>query len=429
MDSIPYDQIVLFGLLLLLSGYFSASETAITSVNRIRLRHQSEDSNNKAIRSLHLAEKFDQSISTILIGNNIVNIVIAALATKFATDIYGSTGSTVAISTIIVIVLILVFGEILPKTLVKPYAQKYILVMSLPLTIMMKLFYPLTWLFGQLKAGINQLLGSKQGEPTVTEEDLKALVQIGEEEGTFHSQEKELVHSALEFNSIIVNDILTPRPYVVAVPLTASNEEIKNTFIEKQFSRLPIYDGSIDNVIGTISNRDFFAKYVSDPQFNIHDIIRKPHFVVGSMKIAKLLKELQQQKIHLAIVLDEYGGTAGIISIEDIVEELVGEIWDEFDQNDILIERITDFKIRLDGRVSIEEMCELLNISEPETSANTLSGWILEILGHLPQKGEVLEYLNHTFLVEEVRSRRIQTVVVETQPIVWQSEDEAVHIA
>lgn len=428
MDSIPYDQMVLIGLLLLLSGHFSAAETAITSVNRIRLRHREKD-DVKALQSLSLAEHFEQSISAIRIGNNIVNIVIVALVLNFAVDMFGSSTSTFLASTCIVTVLILLFGEMLPKSLVKPYAEKYLLRMSVPLKLMMKLFYPLTWLFVQIKAGINHLLGNKQEEPSVTEEDVKALIQLGEEEGTFHTDEKELVNSVLEFNNIVVNDILTPRPYVVAVSVNASLEEIKDTFIQKQYSRLPIYDGSIDNIIGTIFHRDFFAKYVHDPQFNIREIIREPYFVVGSMKAGHLLKELQKNKVHLAIVLDEYGGTAGIISIEDILEEIVGDIWDEYDENETLVETINHNKLRLDGRISIEELCELLNIREPETAANTLSGWISENLGYLPQKGEIFEYQDYKFIVEEVRNRRIQKVVAELKQVVIKKGTEAIQTA
>lgn len=428
MDSIPYDQMVLIGLLLLLSGHFSAAETAITSVNRIRWRHREKD-DVKAQRSLSLAEHFEQSISTIRIGNNIVNIVIVALVLKFAVDMYGNSAGTFLVATCMVTAMILLFGEWLPKSLVRPYAERYLVLISMPLKLVMKLFYPLTWLFAKIKAGIYRLLGNKPEGPSVTEEDVKALIQLGEEEGTFHRDEKELVHSVLEFNDIVVNDILTPRPYVVAVSIDASNEEIKNTFIQKQYSRLPVYEGSIDNIVGTIFHRDFFAKYVHDPHFNIHQIIRKPYFVVGSMKAAHLLKELQKNKVHLAIVLDEYGGTAGIISIEDILEEIVGDIWDEYDENEILVESINHYKFRLDGRISIEELCELLNIREPETSANTLGGWISEKLGYLPQKGEVFEYQDYKFIVEEVRNRRIHKVVAELKQVVMNKGTEAIQTA
>jgi putative hemolysin len=218
------------------------------------------------------------------------------------------------------------------------------------------------------------LTGSKPEERTVTEEDLKAMVQIGEDEGTFLTQEKELLHSALEFDDIVVNDILTPRPDVVAISLNASIEEVKNTFIQEQYSRLPVFDENIDNIVGTISHRDFFATYVQQEHFEISELIRKPYFVIGTVKISNLLKELQKNKVHLAIILDEYGGVAGIISIEDIIEEIVGEIWDEHDENETLVEIIDEGKFRLNGRISIEHLEESLNIPPLETSSNTLGG-------------------------------------------------------
>jgi putative hemolysin len=414
LDSIPYDSIILLGALLIFSAYFSASETSITSVNKIRLRNQAESNNAKAIRALRITENFDQGLSTILIGNNIVNIAMAAIATKLATDFFGNQGSTVVISTIIVTVMVLVFGEILPKSLAKQYSEKYLFFISSSLILIMKVFYPVTWLFVQLKEGINKLIGSQPNEPTVTDEDVKAMVQIGEEEGTFLSQEKELLHSALAFDDIVVNDILTPRPDVVAISLNSSIDDIKNIFIQEQYSRLPIYDESIDNIVGTISHRDFFAMYVQQGDFKITEIIRKPHFVIGTVKISNLLRELQKHKVHLAIVLDEYGGTVGIISIEDIIEEIVGEIWDEHDESETLIEIVGEDKVRLDGRISIEVLRESLNISLHESSSNTLGGWISENLGYLPKKSEVMEYHNYTFIIEEVKNRRIQKVVVKS---------------
>lgn len=397
----------------MLSGYFSASETAITSVNKIRLRNQAESNNLKAKRSLEMAERFDQSLSTILIGNNIVNIAMATIATKIATEVFGSNGTTLALTTIIITVLVLIFGEILPKSLAKQYAESYLLAISATLSIVMKLFYPLTWLFVQLKEGVNKLLGSKTDEPSVTDEDVKALVDIGEEEGTFHTQERELLHNAIEFDDIVVKDILTPRPDVIAIDISTPIEEIKEMFIKEKYSRIPVYDGSIDNVVAIISHRDFFTKYVQNENFDLSAITRKPYFVIGSVKIANLLKDLQKNKVHLAIVLDEYGGTAGIISIEDILEEIVGDIWDEHDDNELLIEEIAEGKYRLDGKISVEEFSDLYNIPLPETTFNTLNGWISDRLGYLPKKGETMEYENIRIYIEEVRNRRIEKAVTE----------------
>lgn len=415
MDSIPYDSIILLVTLLLLSGYFSASETAITSANKVRLRSRAESNNVKAKRSLKMIENFDQSLSTILIGNNIVNIAMATISTKMATDMYGNNAKTLILTTIILTILVLIFGEILPKSLAKQFAEKYLLTMSGSLSIVMKVFYPITWLFVKLRVGITKLIGSKHEEPTVTDADVKALVEIGEEEGSFLTQERELLHNAIEFDDIFVKDILTPRPDVIGVSINSTIEQIKDIFIKEKYSRMPVYEGSIDNIVGIISHRNFFDLYVQQNNFDIKVILRKPYFVISSVKISNLLKELQKNKIHLAVVIDEYGGTSGIISLEDILEEIVGEIWDENDENENLVENINDNTFRFNGKTPIDAFCDLIKISKIETSSYTLSGWISENLGYLPKKGDTLVFKNLKIDIEDVRNRRIQKIIVEIQ--------------
>ncbi|OEH84261.1 hypothetical protein BHU72_10625 [Desulfuribacillus stibiiarsenatis] len=411
MDSIPYDSIILLAALLFFSSYFSASETAITSANKIRLRNQAETS-KKAQHSLILTENFDKSLSTILIGNNIVNIAMASIATKLATDLYGGQASTLVVTTLITTIVVLIFGEILPKSLAKQSPEKFLYTISLSLSIISKIFSPLTWIFVKLKTFVSNMVG-KNDEPTVTVEEVKALVDICEEEGTFLAKEKELLHNAIEFDDIVVKEILTPRPDVVAVQSITTIEEVKDVFIREKYSRLPVYEDSIDNIIGILSYRDFFAHYVQDPNFDLLECVRKPYFVIASAKISYLLKEFQLNKVHLAIVLDEYGGTAGIVSIEDIIEEIVGEIWDEHDENEMFIEAIEEGTYLLDGRLSIEDFSRLFHIDLPETSSNTISGWISELMGYLPKKGETIQYEHFTMHIEEVRNRRIQKVLVK----------------
>ncbi|MDQ0168155.1 hemolysin family protein [Bacillus horti] len=412
---------ILLGALLVFSGFFSASETAITGVNKARLKSQADENNVKAIRSLAMANTFEQSISTILIGRNIVNIAMAAIATKLAMDLFGSTSTTLFFTILLITGIVLVFAEIIPKSLIKRNAEKYLLAISASLTAVIKLFYPITWLFVKFKLGINKLFGNTQKQPTVTDEDVKALVEIGEEEGTFLTQEKELLHNAIEFDDIIVKDILTPRTEVVAVSMDAPIEEVKELFIHEKFSRLPVYVDSIDNVVGIISYRDFFHKYVQRKSFKLTEIIRKPVFVISTAKISNLLKELQLSKVHLAIALDEYGGTAGIVSMEDIVEEIVGEIWDEHDEGELLIEQLSENKVRLDGRMSLEDFAEFVSFELPETATHTLSGWITNTLGYLPVKGERLDHEHLSFYIEEIGKRRIEKVIVEIKEQAVQS--------
>lgn len=413
LDSIPSASMYLLVALLSLSAYFAALETSITNANKIRLKHRAENGDLKAKRALKLLNEFERSISTILIGNNIVNIAIAIIATTLATEMFGNDFGTIALTVVIVTVIILIFGEIIPKSIAKLKAEKFLLAFSASLLALMKLFYPISWPFVKLQLGVNKQIRMRNEEPTVTEEDVKALVDIGEEEGTFLSDEKELLHNAIEFDDILVKEILVPRLDVVAIDISSSIEEVKQLFMKEKYTRIPVYDGTIDNVVGIISHRDFFEKYVQDLTFEIKDILRKPFFTVTSMKISSLLKEMQKRKIQLAIVLDEYGGTAGIVTIEDIIEEIVGDIWDEYDDNEVLYETIDETKIRLHGMMPLEDFCELVNIDMPQTSSNTLSGWISDILGYLPQKGEMVSFLNLNLYIEEVKNRRIEKVIVE----------------
>ena len=413
LDSIPSASMYLLVALLSLSAYFAALETSITNANKIRLKHRAENGDLKAKRALKLLNEFERSISTILIGNNIVNIAIAIIATTLATEMFGNDFGTIALTVVIVTVIILIFGEIIPKSIAKLKAEKFLLAFSASLLALMKLFYPISWPFVKLQLGVNKQIRMRNEEPTVTEEDVKALVDIGEEEGTFLSDEKELLHNAIEFDDILVKEILVPRLDVVAIDISSSIEEVKQLFMKEKYTRIPVYDGTIDNVVGIISHRDFFEKYIQDLTFEIKDILRKPFFTVTSMKISSLLKEMQKRKIQLAIVLDEYGGTAGIVTIEDIIEEIVGDIWDEYDDNEVLYETIDETKIRLHGMMPLEDFCELVNIDMPQTSSNTLSGWISDILGYLPQKGEMVSFLNLNLYIEEVKNRRIEKVIVE----------------
>lgn len=405
----------------MLSGYFSATETALTGVNKLRLRSLAENNSIKAKRSLKMTESFDQTLSTILIGNNIVNIGMATVSTQIALEIFGNGGSTVFVTTLVITILILTFGEILPKSLANQRAEKYLLHVSSSLLIIMKLFYPITWLFVKLKRLVNKMIGSKGEEPTVTDEDVKTLLEIGEEEGIFKTTEKELIHNAIEFNDVVVKDILTPRPDVVAVSLSMTNEEIKEVFIQEKYSRLPIYEGNIDKIVGVISHRDFFEHYVQNPKFDINQIIRLPLFVIPTFKVSTLLKEFQEKKVHLAIVLDEYGGTSGLVSMEDVIEEIVGDIWDEHDENEVLIEEIDQDKYRVDGKMPVEDFCENFDLVISEYTSSTISGWITEIFGYLPKKGESIHYKSINILIEEVTNRRIRKILIKNNAEITQS--------
>ncbi|WP_423905881.1 CNNM domain-containing protein, partial [Exiguobacterium marinum] len=327
--------------MILLSAFFSSSETALSSVNRVRMIRMSEDGDKRAKRVLSLVDNFDDTLSTILVGNNIVNIGSATVSTTIATTIFtGGTGLLVA--TFVTTILILIFGEILPKSLAKEFAEKYSLAISGILVFLVKILKPVTVVFTGLKNVTLRLIGMKDKEPSVTEEELKVLVDMGEEEGVLGETEAELVHSAFAFNDISVDDVLTPRIDILAVDIDDTLDEIKDTIFSGGHSRLPVYKDSIDNVIGVLSERDFLRSMMRDEVTDVRSLIRPVTFVSPQTKLIELLPILQQKQSHMAVVLDEFGGTAGLITLEDMLEELVGDIWDEHDESVVYLRRLRE---------------------------------------------------------------------------------------
>lgn len=412
VETIPFNLLFILFILLTFSAFFSASETAISSVNKIRMRHYAESNRRGARKALRLIDQFDHTLSTILVGNNFVNIAAAAISTKIATDIFGETATALLISTVVMTILILTFGEILPKSFAKEYAEEFSMGISVILSFLQKILFPITWVFVQLKQLIGRSFG-KRVEPSITEEELKAMVDIGEKEGVFLEDEKELLHSALEFDDILVDEILNPRTDIVAIEQSMSNEEIKNIFISENYSRIPVYDQTIDNITGILYHRDFFASFVNHSTFSILSLIRKPFFVIGTKKISTLLTEMQRNKVHMAIVLDEYGGTEGLVTIEDIVEEIVGEIFDEHDEKTSLYEEVGVDEYLYDAKITIDQFARSLDIDLPNTTSTTLSGFIIEQLGHYPKKHDKVSYLDLILEVNQIENRRIQKIKVK----------------
>lgn len=411
LDTVPLDLIGLLVLLIALSAFFSSAETAFSSVNRIRLRNYVDEKRRGSKNALFITENFDQALSTILIGNNIVNIAAASLSAKAASDLFGAKG--LFISTVVMTILIIIFGEILPKSFAKENAENYTLMVSGILLFLMKVFTPITYLLVLLKELTAKLNKNKVEIPTVTEEEIKVLVDLSEEEGVIDDKEKELVIRSLDFNDIIVGEILKPRIDMVAIDVTQSVEEIRDIFLEERYSRIPVYEDNIDNVIGILSETDLFGQLVQQNDVHIRKIMRQPLFVVESMKISSLLPELQKNKIHMAIVVDEFGGTSGLITLEDILEEIVGEIWDEHDETMKYMTQIDEKTYELSSELPLDEFAKLMNIREIDSSYHTLGGWIFESIERVPTVGEQFEYESLTFTISEVENRRIRSIRVE----------------
>ncbi|WP_332697486.1 hemolysin family protein [Halalkalibacter lacteus] len=410
MDDVPSSTIALFILLLLLSAFFSSAETAYSSVNKIRLRNYEGEGRRGAKTAVYIAENFDKTLSILLVGNNLVNIAAATLSSQMAIQLYGPSLG-VFISTFVVTILVLIFGEIIPKSLAKEYAEAYALKTSGVLFILINVFYPVTWIFLQMKNLVLMFVKNKEIVPSVTEEEIKMLVQISEDEGVIGKSEKELVHRSLEFDDIIVNEILKPRPDMVAVGVHQPVDEIIEIFFKEHFSRIPVYEGNVDNIIGILSERDFLTAYIQQNEtLNIRSLLRNPLFVVESMKISALLPELQKLKVHMAIVIDEFGGTSGLITLEDILEEIVGEIWDEHDISIRQVKQLGPSSYVFNADYSIDDFAQFVNMDAPLTSNHTLGGWLIEEFQRVPQEGEEFSYQDLNLKVTKAEVKRIRQI-------------------
>ncbi len=416
MDDIPFFIVGLLGVLLLLSAFFSSAETAFSSANRIRLKNYADENRKGSKNALMISENFDKGLSTILVGNNVVNIGAATISGKLATDLFGA-GTGMLINTVVMTMLVLVFGEILPKSYAKENAEPLALKISGILAFLMKLFSPITIIFTSLKKAISKMMTTKEQSPSVTEEELKVMITISEEEGVIDEKERDLVYSALDFNDIVVGEILTPRIDMVAVEVNAPHEEILEIFLTERYSRVPVYSENTDNIIGILSEREFLAHLVQNKNFKVKDLLRKPKFVVESLKISSLLPELQKSKTHMAIVIDEFGGTEGLITMEDILEEIVGEIWDEHDEKISIMNQFDENTYQLSADFSLSDFSELMNVPEPESSYHSLGGWIVEKIERIPTVGEEVYYHNLTIVVHKMDGKRIRQFIVKKESI------------
>ncbi|MGF2616997.1 HlyC/CorC family transporter [Rossellomorea vietnamensis] len=412
MDDIPLYSLILLGVLILLSAFFSSAETAYSSVNKIRLRNYESEGARGSRKALYIADNFDRALSTILVGNNIVNIAAASISAKLATDLFGGNTGLI-ISTFGMTILILIFGEILPKSLAKENAETYSLQISGILYLLIKILTPVNFFFIKLKEWVSKVFSKNASMPSVTEEELKVMLDISEEEGVIDKEERELIHRSMDFDDIMVSEVLTPRIDVMAAEVNQSVEEIKEIFFEERFSRIPIFEDHIDNVIGILSEKEFFTHLLKYGEVNVRELIREPMFVFESAKISTLLSKLQKDKVHMAIVVDEFGGTTGLITLEDILEEIVGEIWDEQDEKFHSMTKVSENVYKFDSQFQLDEFTDLLDLPEPESSYHTIGGWVVESFEDIPSEGESFDYENVKITVEEVDNRRIRTIKVE----------------
>ena len=400
--------------LLMFSFLFSSFETAYTTFNKIRMKNLAQSGNKKAELVLKLESKFDKLITSVLIGNNIVNIALSSIATIFFMDVVINNESLAAtISTIVVTVAVLVFGEISPKVIVKENADKYALALSPVVNVICIVLTPFSIVFGAWSKLIHKIFKSKDQEATFTEDELITIVDEAEEGGVIEEEEGNLIRSAIEFNDVCAGDILTPRVEICAISKEDSIQDIAKTFIENSYSRLPVYGEDMDDIIGILHEKDFFIAYHNNNK-TITKYLQKPVHVSEHIKIADLLQVLKTKKCHMAIVVDEFGGTMGIVTMEDIIEELIGDVWDEHD------EIVNDYKELPDGSYIVKCSADLddffdkfeITVVDEEDMPQTLNGFIMKELGSFPQVGDCFDYQTLHFEIKKIGAKRIEEVKI-----------------
>ena len=411
-------QIIAIAVCVAFSAYFSATETAFTSINRIRLKNMANDGNKKAKEVLELAENYDNLLSTILVGNNIVNIAMTSLATVLFITLYPKYGATIA--TAVTTIVVLIFGEISPKSLAKENPEKFAMISAPVIRFFMLILAPINWIFAQWKKVLAKVFNADGVRP-ITEEELLTMVEEAQTEGGIDEEQSELIQNAIEFNDLDAWDVLTPRVDIMAIEIDETEEEVEKMFLETGFSRLPVYEDDLDNIVGVLNQKDFH-NHIKGGRASISAYVKPVIFVAGSMKIAQLLKKLQTVKTHIAIIVDEYGGTDGLVTMEDIIEELVGEIYDEHDAAELQdIVQQQDGTYRVLCGTNVDKMFDYFDVEE-EVDATTVNGWVVLQIDKLPSVGDkftyVADYKQFDVVVtkaDERKSLEINMVVTELE--------------
>ena len=428
MDKSNFQTVFFIILMIAFSGFFSASETAFTSVNRIRLKNQAERGDKRSQRALKLTRDYDNVLSTILVGNNLVNIVSSATATLLFVRLFPRYGTTLA--TIVMTIVVLIFGEITPKTIAKENAEKFAKFSAPLLSILMIILKPVNLFFENWKKLLDKVF-KFEDTSAISEEELISIVNEAESTGGIDDYEVELIRSAIQFNDMDAGSILTPRVDVIGADIEDSVEEIEGLFTQYNYSRIVMYEDTVDNALGVLHEKDFNRLLRKSQKENrkpsLPSIIKNVIFVPPSMKLYKLLRSMQFNQLHMAVVTDEYGGTIGIVTLEDVLEELVGEIWDESDIIRQETQLLEDGSYRIMGGTSLERVFDLLNLDdfdENEFISNTLSGFVTEELGRIPEEGDSFEYKGAVFSVLKIKDRRVLQVKIVMPPTKKEALDE-----
>lgn len=404
-------QIGLLIVLLLGSGFFSASETSLMSLSKIRIRYMEEEGVKGAKLVSSLIEKSSDLLSSILVGNNVVNIAATSVSTSLFISIFGDGG--VAIATAVMTVLVLIFGEITPKTIAANSPEKIAVIVSKPISIIMKITKPIVWVFNLLTGIIFKIMGIENDgvKPFITEEELKAMVNVSHEEGVLEIEEREIINNVFQFGDMQAKEAMIQRLDMVAVNIEDSYDEIIELFKSEKLSRLPVYQESIDDIVGILNIKDII--FLSDEEiqnFNIKNYVREAFFTYEFKKITQLLEEMKKEKTQMAIVVDEYGGTAGLLTIEDLVEVIVGDIDDEYDEEEEEIVKVSDNEYLVEGSTKISDVNEQIGINFESDEFDSIGGFIIGYLKRIPEENELIEVGNVKFSVESIDKNRINKI-------------------
>ena len=417
--------IIIIVICLIGSAYFSATETAFSTLNRIRVKNLAEKGSGKAKLTMKLAEDYDSLLSTILIGNNLVNILCSSMATLFFIELFLGkldTNQSTTVSTVVMTVVVLIVGEITPKSLAKRFPEKFAM-FSAPIINAIKIVLtPLSIIFKGWQTLLSKMLKKGEDDKGMTEEELISIVEEAAEEGDFDEEESSLIKSAIEFGDLEVGDIYTPRIDVTAINMRSTVEEIRAVFTDSGFSRIPVYDDDIDNIIGILYYKDFYAACFDRCEIDVREIIKPVIYVAKTQKVNDLMKELQEKQLHLAVVTDEFGSTAGLVTLEDILEEIVGDIWDEHDEIIEEFKEIGEKEYLASGKAIIAKVFDELEIDD-EPEALTVNGWAMQVLGRIPQENDEFEASGLFVKVLKMNGRRIENVHI-TDVRVSEDDDE-----
>ena len=410
----PWLMTAVIIVLVMLSAFFSSTETAFSSVSKIRLKNLADNGDKRAEKAIYIVDHYDKALSTILVGNNIVNIASSALATLLFVSFLGDAAGTL-MSTVVLTIVVLVCGEVLPKNIAIENNVKLCVSFASPLRMLMFILTPVTFLLLKLTDAVKRFSGkNKKKSPSVTEDELKYIVESIEEEGVLEEQESELVQSALEFDEKTAYDILTPRVDMTAINIDDSFEKNNEIIMTERFSRIPVYKESIDNIVGVLHSRDYLEELLSGRKPDLEKLIQPPYFIYRSKKLSSLLADFKHKKLHFAVVTDDYGGTLGIVTMEDLLEQIVGDIWDEDEEIDHKYKKIDKDKYEISGDMNIDDMLELFEKDDRyiRSDSKSVGGWVIEQIGDIPEKGCVFTFKDLSVVVGEVEDQRISSVTI-----------------